>query len=510
MLLRRPLAVVAAVLGSLFFTPAVRADQIDRVMLESAPEIAKAVRGLGKKTVTVLKFEVKVGKEAPTWSAGVTNTLMAKRLENLLILTNDPKNPLQIVTDAGQSAAALAKSSKSRFTWKDQAGRKQFTKLPPLPLAWDEKTKLQADAFVTGRVIFSPDMKTTEIHLYAFTRDHPEDLKHLGELKDGNSGARGVKIRTDRSILSRAGQSFSVKEKGKSRSFEEIDSLAADDAALRDKNGQLPTGPSDAPVQVQVYFDDTAVSIEPDPASPGEGKLHRTSTGPVNKAYFKLVNTSETESYGVLLAVNGKNTAAFDNDELTSGRPEAEQRLWVLGPKETATVSGFYTDTEKGTYSPFAILPEDESEAKYNEMTSSFRGQISVRIFGKQTTGGMSTSGNEEKLEEKLEDEATSESVGLGNAGSDPRGLRKSRSLADAIQKLQKSTKTDVLKGGKLVADKTAKSKYTKARSLGRGLIIESTTTASSGAIKVVKLEYDPLPLASYEVTYYAPKSGAP
>jgi hypothetical protein len=474
----------------------VRADQIDKNMVAQADQIAAAVGKLGVRNVAVLKFEFKAGAGDGSFTAGTVNARMATRLENLLILTNDPKKPRMILSDAGLVLAETAERTKTPITWRTQAGRKQIAQVGKLPLAWDDSTKLAPDGFVTGEVVTAPDYQTTTVRFYGFTTADPAALKELYTLDDK---AGGSGIRTDRGMLASFGQSFNLTAKSRSLGMEADDEEAAQDAAKRDQSNAPPVAaqgqqPDDtqSPVRLQIFFDGKE---QPWAQDKGEPRIAVTP-GAKQKVHFVLTNTSATESYGVLLAVNGKNTNAISNDSLMD-KAAHEQRKWVLGPKDSYKIEGFYINAD-GKYNPFEVLPEDESARAYDQLNPMFRGKISLLVFGKRAEE------TEKKVEVKPEaqkvrdDTATATALDLGGGAWK---IRNTGSLVAAQKLLKDSTHVSDANGSLAVAV-VEKAKYAAGK---RGLLAASGETRTSGEIKKVAIEYDPLPMCCVHVVYYVP-----
>src|SRR5215813_2185014 len=63
-----------------------RADHLDDSLNNKGQEIVEALRSKGVKNVGVLRFRVKEGNRAETWSAGPLNGNLAVRLENVLVM----------------------------------------------------------------------------------------------------------------------------------------------------------------------------------------------------------------------------------------------------------------------------------------------------------------------------------------------------------------------------------------------------------------------------------------
>ncbi len=486
------------------------ADQIDRMLVHDADAIVKAVRGLGAKNVAVLKFEAQVGKAAPTFESGTINVQMVHRLENLLELTNDTKNPqVNVLTDAGRAAAALARGAGPALTWKTAEGRKELFKLK-LPLAWDANQRLSPDAFVTGTVIASPDLKETRVVLRAFTRQNPGELKTIGTIAGDGGAARGQSrgIHTDRTMLASMGQSFVLSRKLRSRSFDAGDDAAADAAAQLNQSGQQPTASPDAPVKLEILLGGQVVAVDPDPSSPGEGKVRLREGLAAGKELAFRVTNSGPDPVGVLLAVNGRNTAAMDNEDITS-KNRADCRKWVLKPGQSYTVKGFYTDAKTGRYEPFKILTAEESAARAASLDTHLLGLITMDVFGKGAGLSVTPGGGSGDVQKKEEEKAEAELVDL-SAGDDARSL-KTRGLAELKARKLAAARGLKESGGKLSFDvnrqKVANARKLRTRGLDNLIEGDASKAGTSGTIHEESLADMEL-IMSYEVRYFERPAG--
>jgi hypothetical protein len=254
-------------------SPAARADQIDRALTLDAAEIAKAVRSLGGKSVAVLKFRSQIGTGTPTFRAGTLGADMVHRVENVLVLTADPNNPKpELLTGAGEQAARQARESQGAFDWTTPEGRAKLFGLE-LPVAWDDRRKEKPDAFVTGTVRVSADLKDVFIDLVGFTRDDPSGLRALRTIGGGSTDEKTKAIRMDRGILTSLGRTFTVPREirtAKSRQF-----VAAEDAAVTNA-GKNPDGTQSGPVKLEIVYDDSRFrptgQILPDQHRAGTGR----------------------------------------------------------------------------------------------------------------------------------------------------------------------------------------------------------------------------------------------
>lgn len=323
-----------------------RADNLDKELVKKAPEILSHLQKQGYKNVGVLKFMVKKGKSDLSFNSGAINHNLATRLENALILADDPEKPIGIIRDATTAAAA----ADPKHTHLTQEGRTSLFKIS-YPLAWGNQ-KVSADAFLSGVVVLSPDMKETTVQLVLFDRKS-------AKLEDLKSAA--IKVSTDRSILADSGQSFVLSKRSMTKR-DGFDEEAAANSATLDGTNPTPTptpGSSifDTYLKLEVKYDGQAQTMTPDSASGGEFKM---SPDPREgqKIEFVLNNTSG-QRLGVLLKINGKSAFGQQDDE------DDRCALWILEPSAAATIRGFYDEASKKV-DIFKVLSDEESRSAWS------------------------------------------------------------------------------------------------------------------------------------------------
>jgi len=487
-----------------------RADQIDRVLAEDASGIAGLVRGSGAKNVAVLKFQVQIGDEAPNFRFGTEGVEMVHRMENILILTANPKNPEYIVlTGAGDEASKLAQSSKTSIDWTTAAGRKKLFDLK-LPVAWDDSQKLSPDAFLTGTVRVSKDMREVYIDLVIFTKADPANLKKLVTINGPKVNGKVQGIPMDRAMLASLGQTFStprnLKPATRSRDLTLPNDAASQDAAKRENNPTDPTvvTPQAGPVKMDVIINGAPVSQVPDESSRGEFKLATklANSGTAGQpVLFRLTNTGD-KRVAALLCVNGRNTIAIDNEDLSVlDKPRSRFRMYVLDPGKTYDIKGFLRD-EQGNYGPFELLPEDRSSEEYAKLSPDYRGKIQMFVHaGKDDIQKLQITGTEptnpavdpNNPPVDTDPQALMEKASADNGlASTERSLAKSRNFKLAQEKVQEKTRMKMIEG-KLYGAKP------------RPLILEAQNQLPGGKVEIVKFEYDENPADSMVVSYYAP-----
>lgn len=500
----RLVLVTAAVLAA---PAAARADQIDRVMVEDAGSIAKAVQGLKARNVAVLKFQVKLGDAAPSFRVGTEGAEMVHRLENLLVLSLDPRSPeYTILSKAGEAATALARTAKTPIDWTTADGRKKLFELK-LPVSWDEKDARQPDAFVTGTVYVSKNLQDVKIELSAFSRSDPATLKKLGLLA-GATPQRG--IWTDRAMLASLGQTYStsrdLKGTGKPRDFFAADESAAADAVSREAVAVAPavdpmTGAAAVagPVSLKIKLGGETVAIQNDERR-GEYKVAGKSVGTAGqKVTFTLVN-NHSEKLAVLLCLNGRNLIALDGETLDAlDKPRSKFRMYVLEPKVVYEIKGFLKD-DKGTVGEVVVAPDDQSADLYDQMSPETRGKVQMFVYGPAPVRTPDITGTTTDTTPVGDDPETAfdNAFAASGLGTVEKELGAAGSLAEAQKLLQGRTKLAVA-DGKIAPDPKL------ARGRSRGLFIESkeTTATGTGGVQVVKFSYDEQPLDSVVINYY-------
>src|SRR5262249_49663702 len=135
-----------------------RAADLEGAMLDRAKGLVKHCKDQNYKTVGVLKFlGTKDGSDFSD-NLGTVNSLLARRLEVALILANDPRNPIGVIDDASAVAA------KTRGANHRTAEGRRALFAAQYKLAWgDPRAKVIPDAFLTGLVNVSKDLKTLTI-----------------------------------------------------------------------------------------------------------------------------------------------------------------------------------------------------------------------------------------------------------------------------------------------------------------------------------------------------------
>jgi hypothetical protein len=460
---------VAVVEGTAF------GESIDSALRDEAPRVMKFLNDHHYRTVGVLKFEVKKGNRPVSFDAGTLNATTATRLEHALILLNDAAHPINIVHDASAAASARNRTA----TFRSAAGRRALFD-HDYPLAWGAQSK-RPDVFLTGEVLVAKDMKTLDIEIVAFDRDHPERLQDVARVK---------KLSVDRNVLVAIGQSFALSRGLKHRLSRDVDVEASADAAKRDDSHPSAVTDSDDPVTLQMFYDDQAVALEADSSSPGETKIRRIkSSDPKEgqKVKFVIKNVSK-ETVGVVLAVNGKNTL-FQED--LASKPIAECTKWIIAPDESYTVQGFFMSDDGKDVRPFKVLSDGES-AK-SDLAPDSKGVFSMVVFPAVPAGDPG---------------AQNISADAADLSRTPKQKGTARSLGDAQAALRSATHVQGA-NGRLVADSVAKHPIHAARRVvqkngSRGLVVEDAQSTTGSSLNRVPVKLDASPSMSLFIRYYS------
>ncbi len=514
-LLMTPLAV--ALVGLLACPGVGRADNIDRVMREDGADLAAAVRSkLQTKVVAVLKFQTQIGTAKPSFTTGTENQKMAERVQNLLVVTNDDANPLTVLANAGEAAAAKARHDKHPLDWTTEAGRKTLFELS-LPVLWNPAEKKTPDAYVTGIVHVSADMKGATVELVGFTRAAPGKLVKLGTIKKEMAAGKAVPIPVDRATLADLGQSFALSKRVLSRasvnkgltSRKLIDDEASASAAgtSPDKPGTdvAPIAPAESPVLLEILYDGQPQAPTADPDSAREEMV--ATPADTQKFTFRVTNTLDYP-VGILLTVNGKNTIAIDGEDLATAGDPSGFRLWVLKPGKKYDITGFLK-SETGTSAPFKVLPEDESARLFDTLAPTYAGRIQMNVYGKLppaiTPGSLpkdpskNPGGDEPVISIDTLSEDSLASASLGTSLEKVVAKAKTPGQAKLIAKGTLNLTTD----SKGHLKSTDKAKSLAKGLISKGLVVESEQRSEAGKVEIVPLQADPEPIASRTIRYY-------
>jgi hypothetical protein len=342
-------------------------DSMERRLLQQAPKLIKYFKDHGYKNVGVLKFLAAHEGQKLKDNLGTLNQLSARRLELALMLNNDPINPVGIVDKASDVASNISGASHLSA----EGRQKLFTAM--YPLAWG-KEKVHPDAFVTGTIYISKDLRTLTFSLYCFD----SAANKLVPLEDDFQVANS----TDR--LSEMGESFALRglfdggtvevAKGKPQEKAYQEQVYQKAVAVREKKVVHPAHPASSykPVTLAVYYNNKLVPYEF-----REGKAFIAEPYDGQTVHFGLSRDNSAERYGVVLKVNGENT--LDKQRL----PDLSCRKWILPTGEGPwTIRGYQIGNNKRETFRVASMAESRAREVYYGRDV---GTITLTVFREQT-----------------------------------------------------------------------------------------------------------------------------
>ncbi len=324
------------------------ARSLEQELLKSAPQVLEHLQKHNCHNVGVLKFLVQQSSDSTSNNAGPINLNMALRLEVALILANDsdPKKSMGIIARANEVAAQTPGAN--HLTAK---GRQALFR-PLYSLAWGNRT-VRADAFVTGVIRFSADLREMTVAIQTL-RAKAEELDKVLQFT----------VATNASVLNDAGVSFLLR--GIKDQDRLTDSTAIEAASrLRNRQAAFPSADNSAPITLEIYYDGKRQEAE---ISDGVARIPEPREK--QDVYFILrrkpnivadnggARGSNGERYAIVLKVNGENT--LHQERL----PSLQCRKWVLAPEDKPIViRGFYLPDNK-TVQKFRVLSSEEAKQK--------------------------------------------------------------------------------------------------------------------------------------------------
>jgi hypothetical protein len=298
-----------------------RADTIEECLPPRGAEVMEHLQKRGYKNVGVLHFRVEMPGARSPFGVGRLGSLMATRLENVLILANDDDRPVGITRAASERAATRDRKA----TYLTAEGRKKLF-AQKYPLAWGDK-EVTVDALLTGLVKMSPDLAkaTVTIEEWLPGQDKANPLAKF-------------EVPTNRLLLADLNRNFFLSKRSlnKGLKIEEPDPEAVASAA----NGGGPVSlDKGSPPAADDTFDgllDFRAYYGNEEFKPGaDNKLPAPRDG--QDVYFTV--EARKERLGVVVLVNGVNTLGEEGVD----RDPDQYSMWVLEPGKRYTIRGYYT-----------------------------------------------------------------------------------------------------------------------------------------------------------------------
>ena len=346
----------------------------EEAVRQQTPKILEKLHTAGYKNVGVLKFVAR--NEGGAWrdNLGPINRTLADRLEIALLLSLKPQDDMGILFRASD---AIGASGNMRATHRTEEGRAEFFTFDPSPFfyPWNQKQRVQPDAFLTGEVTLSADLRKMTVKLQVFDKAHSDKLKDVSEFPAA----------IDPRTLTEAGVSFvgargpfdKPIDPGQYTAQLTKEAPKADDSAEQwQKRATTLLGEMQSlPIRIEVVYSGEKVAIEPNPFRPPSERdnvlLRVREPLAREKVAFRLTNESD-ETFGVVLKVNGQNSIYREE------KAPLDCYKWILEPKKSILVSGFQLDNM--AKADFDVKSESESrqeEMKYGDNAGTF----SVVVF---------------------------------------------------------------------------------------------------------------------------------
>jgi hypothetical protein len=329
------------------------ASTLELGLVRQAPALIKHFKAKGYKNVGVLKFLVgREGVKGASDNAGTLNMLLARRLEVALAVANDIAKPIGLIRNASAVAARTRGANHRK-----RAGRKPlFAASYPL-ITGRPPREVKADAFVTGLVQISKDLRTLTVALYAFDKVKNE-LVQVG---------KDFKVRNDAGKLAEINESFALRG-----GFDDGKAVLTA-AQVKDVKSKHPLEDRKLPVRLTVLYDGKPVPIK---YKGGQAFIPEPREG--QEVALRLRRDGSKARYGVVLKVNGENTLGRQR------LPDLHCRRWVLRPgRGPMTIEGYQVDGK--TAEKFRVLSRAESKGREMDYGAEV-GTISLTVFRQRKT----------------------------------------------------------------------------------------------------------------------------
>lgn len=349
-----------ACLGSLSFVPGAWAGSLDVELGKQMPAILESLRKGKVKNVGVMPFRVRVEGEASRFDAPMCGSL-ARRLENLLIIHNEPAeaDALGVIRDIDRVARGA-----SVGPWFTRPAERAKLFAVRYPLAWKANRQVKPDLFLTGELVLSKDRKRSTLTVESFDSESPKNLRTVATFR----------VPTDRGILRDLGLPFDLPEADRQAlAGRKIVSVAVEDEkyVAAQAGGKENIGD---PENIAGMVFRVLVAGKPAPFEKKGGNWVLVCPPADAKIEFKLINRAR-KKLAVAVRLNGVNTTDERRDE-----PEW-CRKWLTVPRKGYIIEGFYLPGEKRAgLSPFKVLVGLEADAARQEFGDA-AGWIDVEVY---------------------------------------------------------------------------------------------------------------------------------
>jgi hypothetical protein len=443
------------------------ADPLDARLEREAPDVMHYLQQHGYHSVGVLKFRVQQPFKAPSFNVGTINVSMADRLENALILANDPKHPVNVIDAATANAAGHLRGALHRRSFDFDRSVEDRHSLLALeyPVAWGDG-KVRPDAFLTGDILLSKDNRHATVRITAFDRTSPRDTHVVREFT----------LKTYRSLLAECGQTFVV-PRGV-RGDDALDDQAAQNATSQDTGTSVTVSKdTNNPVKLTILYNGNDMGAPaPDPLSPGGEAYTATEPTESDEVVFKVQNVGP-ERVGIVLAINGKSTLM---EEDITQRDPADCYKWILEPNAVYAINGFYTQMTGENLKKFRVVDPKTIEDR-TALLGEYLGQIDLLVYAQGTAAQKAP----------------------GEAEPDKRNLRRGILTGKAKPRTLAEAQSVVAR-----ASGAGKAPSRVARLGKRGVIWEEEQKAPGGDLQKVEFSYARQPIVHQKIRYYTRPTG--
>jgi hypothetical protein len=278
---------------SMLFTQTLRADQIDLQIKKEGEKLIESLKQKGHQSVGVLRFQIQVGEQSPSFSTGMLNAEMIGIVENALVLANTGKEPILLVREVSSVATKADVGDWS----KDAKEREKLFSLE-YPRAWGNG-KQKADALITGLIKVSKDFKKGEILLQLIDAKSPEKIVTWKE----------IPFQPDAGLMSDLGRSFALKksqvETIRSRGASDWNRAVLEEANAIGEESNLKSLTDVGGVDFRILADGKDIT---DTIKRVEGASNEwTMPSPGNAKIVFHLNNTHTSTRAVLLKLNNQN-----------------------------------------------------------------------------------------------------------------------------------------------------------------------------------------------------------
>lgn len=335
-------------------------QNIDGAIRAASKDILKELRVRGYKNVGVLKFLVADGdgalpddKRTMRSNVGPLNRTLADRLEVALALLLDDDDKLGIISRASDAAADNPRSD----FW-TETGRKALFAIRPdkFSVPWRLQKPVEPDAFLSGKALISKDHRTVAVKVQLIERkalrtDDPVTIKEFTAMND-------TRTLIETGVTFKRGADFEEQEL-LARADKVAPAAGDNHEALQKKADEALKVLQKSPVKLEILYNGIPQPVKTDAGDHYATNVLLRVSSPKkgNEVAFRLTNTDDNNTYGVVLRLNGYNTIYEERQDPVACRK------WVLAPHESVKVIGFQK-MKTNTADPFTVLSPEESEAE--------------------------------------------------------------------------------------------------------------------------------------------------